>query len=808
MRNHVRLILSFISFILIVILAACGPSRRPGPASGAYFSPVDPPASRYVIDARVDVDQGVLEGRETIRVKNTCSRPLGVLAFDWDFGPSSSLEVSLPGVKLFPPADGLSDPQKRPLFVNLPEPLAPGAEITLSAAFKVISPGFKEPTTTSSRWYPSLWWDGLPHHDAFSVKVDVPQGWVLALSGRLDPKTGRTEAAAARTFGMFLGKGMTTASREADGVLVTSVFTEKGAKAAAICLETAADAVSFYKNWLGFYPFPFLTIVPGGSGRWGGYPVATGIVAIHGLETYVEGESPRHWQHITSHEIGHEYWSEWVLDPGDPASLWIAGGIFADTEYMTVRGFDPGRRAAWMGNYINAVPMYYDTTLDVTPDQEARVRFDRNNIVIHSKGPALMFALDSVLGRDVFLRAYKRCLRDSGGKRLDWPGFQRVCEAESGQSLDWFFEAWLRSNSYLCYAVESKTGRPADGGGFTTDVRLRRLGTMAMPVPVKAVFEDGTEQTACVDRFRLITGLRFTSRAPLRDVVLDPEGRWAMIKRPLKPISPAATLRLANGWDPAAAPDVYAAVRNEPAASPEIWYRLGGELFGANRTADALDCFKRVEGLDADPLLRFGALGWCGLLEDLGGRREAALSDYRKALGVDPGSSVSLSGLNVRIDRAWLEERLKTPFRRESTLSLPAQPTSAALESIVENMNYANEGRNPLMVFEKTRGLDLRMSGFWFKLGLMLFDSGFYRESLVSFDRTAALEQTGLLAFTSWVWKGHLNDLLGNRPQALACYRQAMKLDTGESMRHGQYRMTIDRAWVELRLNVPFSRTT
>ena len=53
---------------------------------------------------------------------------------------------------------------------------------------------------------------------------------------------------------------------------------------------------------------------------------------------------------------------------------------------------------------------------------------------------------------------------------------------------------------------------------------------------------------------------------------------------------------------------------------------------------------------------------------------------------------------------------------------------------------------------------------------------------------------------------GHLSDLLGNRPQALACYREALKLDTGDSMQHGQYRMTIDRAWVETRLTVPFSR--
>ena len=225
---------------------------------------------------------------------------------------------------------------------------------------------------------------------------------------------------------------MKTAEKEVDGVLITSYFTDKGAKAAALCLETAADAVRFYKEWLGFYPFSFLNIVPGGSGRWGGYPVATGIVAIHGLETYVDGESPRHWRHITSHEIGHQYWGEWILDSDTPSWLWIAGGIFADTEFMTARGFDPDRRTEWMGNYVEAIPMYYDMTLDAPPDREDAVKYDFNNTVVHSKGPAVIFALDSVLGRETFMRVYNRCLREFGGKRFGWRNFRTVAEAESG----------------------------------------------------------------------------------------------------------------------------------------------------------------------------------------------------------------------------------------------------------------------------------------------------------------------------------------------------------------------------------------
>ncbi len=450
-------------------LAACapGPAGDAPAAVDSFYTPANPPSSRYVIDARVDPASGTVEGRETISLKNTGREPLGVIAFDWAVGAESTLEVSTGGRRIFPPEGAASEPFALPVMVPLPEPLAPGASLDLSVSFRQ-SPGDSRPRTEflSSNWYPRLWWDGLAHHDAFSVKLDVPDGIAVATSGRLDPKTGRYEAAAARTFGLCLAPGLKTASREVDGVLITSYFTDKGAKAAAVCLETAADAVHFYKEWLGFYPFTSLAIIPGGDGRWGGYPVATGIVAIHGLETYVDGEAPRHWQHITSHEIGHEYWGEWVLDGDDPAWVWIAMGIFADTEFMTVRGFDPDRAAGWIGNYVNAIPMHYDTSLDAPPGREDAVRFDFNNTVVHSKGPAAAFALDDVLGREAFLRAYKRVLRDYGGRRFGWRDLWAVAEAESGRSLDWFFDAWVRSNQYLCYAVERDESREDGAGGY------------------------------------------------------------------------------------------------------------------------------------------------------------------------------------------------------------------------------------------------------------------------------------------------------------------------------------------------------
>ncbi len=790
-----------------ISLAGCGSAERPSGAASAdsFYTPADPPSSRYAIDARFGASGGV-EGRETVTLKNSGIDPIGVVAFDWTIGSKSTLQVAAAGRRVFPPDGAAPAPQAGPVLVRLPGPLAPGASIDLDVTFAV-KPASAKPIRDylNGGFYPRLWWDGQERHDAFSVKLEVPEGMTVAASGRLDPKTGRYEASAARSFGVFFAKNLKTASREVDGVLITSYFTGKGAKAAAVCLETAADAVHFYKEWLGFYPFTYLDIIPGGSGRWGGYPVATGIVAIHGLETYVDGESPQHWQHITSHEIGHQYWGEWILDPDAPAWLWIAGGIFADTEYMTVRGFEPERRARWTRNYVHAIPAYWDLTLDAPPDREEKVKFDFNNTVIHSKGPAAMFALDAVLGRDAFLRVYKRCLRDFGGKRLGWRGFRAVAEAETGRDLGWFFDAWIRSDQYLCYAIDSKETRPDGNGGSETVVRVKRLGTMAMPLPVRATFEDGSSQTLAVDRTRPVTTLTFRGRSPLKDVAIDPERRFARVDAPRPKISAAAAEKLAFGWEPADAAAVYAALKGERFEAAALWYRLGADLYGANPD-EAADCFARVTAdAAAGTAYRLGADAWLGILEDLKGRRSSAISHYKAALTVDYAGQLRHDQYRITIDKAWLNERLATPFTKETPNRVPEHPTAAALTDFVDGLDWSGEGATALEVYRKTAGLEIADGGFWFKLGLLLFDGGARKEALDAFTRTAALEAEGATGFAARVWQGHMHDLLGHRDAALACYRDALKAEAGDAMRHSQWGLTIDRAWVEERIATPFT---
>ena len=629
----------------------------------AYWTPTDPPKSHYVIDARFDLSlKGAIEGKETIVLKNTSLRPIDVVAVDWSMGPACSISVTTSGSFLTPLNPENKPVLSSPLFYPLTEPLAPGKRLKLEVEFrKAVEFPAEDTDFGDTGWYPRLWWDGLPLHDSFSVKIDVPAGFALAASGRLNPKTGRYENEGARTFGMYLGKGMKTESREAEGVLITTLATEKGAKAAAACLDTAVDVIKYCQKWLGFYPFSFLNIIPGGSGRWGGYPFATGIVVIHGQETFKEGEPLVWWQHITSHEIGHEYWGEWVLDPDDPAWLWIGMGIFIDTEYMMTRHLDPERRVDWMGNYLNGLRMHYDLTIDIPPARVEKIKYDHNNTVIHSKGSSIIFALNSVLGRTDFEKIFKKCLREYGGRRLGWKDFQGFCEKEGGQDLSWFFDQWVRSNAYLCYKGEAqKSAKEADE--YLTEVKVSNLGTMRMPIPVKAVFEDGTEAVQSTDRILDVNVLTFKSKAKLKEAVLDPEKKLAMLDKPLTPISSEAAEVLALGWEGKDSPIVYKTVKDESIQKGDVWYQLGMGLYEIGQYPESFDCFEKVSSLQREGLEKFAALSWMGLLKDLLGKRPEALKYYQEALKFDTGESMRHDQFKIQMDRKWVEERLKTPF--------------------------------------------------------------------------------------------------------------------------------------------------
>ena len=322
-----------------------------------FWAPVAPPRAHYAIEAKFIPDASRLEGTETIRFRNDTRRPIGRVALDW-YG--EILGVRANGA-VAPPSPGK---QSVALF-DLPADIPPGGEVELSVSFRAsmkLDP--KTGSAITSFMSPRLWW-GFGTLDDYEVRFQAPDGYAVGASGRLDSSSGEYRAEGARVFGLFIGKGYETAEADAGDVHVRAVFTAAGRPCAELLLRTAVDVIGFYRQQFGFYPQSSLTIVPGMDYPAGGYPPATGLVVIHGQERLAE-RPEGFWRWIVAHEIGHMYWSNYVLGQGEDPLTWlmIGLGIHADREYRKAHGIkDSG---VLEQDYVSGVRQGLDTTMDVT----------------------------------------------------------------------------------------------------------------------------------------------------------------------------------------------------------------------------------------------------------------------------------------------------------------------------------------------------------------------------------------------------------------------------------------------------------
>lgn len=652
-----------VSFLILIPVAVS--------AAGGLSAPLNPPAADYDIECTVKIDSLSIEfqGTETISLVNNSSHPLEYLAFDWSFDSLHSCRIIADGapVEILSPTD--SGAETSPVVIALPEPINPGEQLNLTVPFGMkdtYEPGDTRYPVTS--WFPRIYW-GFRTRDNFTVRLHYPEEYTLATTGKYDPEMDRYIAEGIRRYGVYFAKNMEVMQGQAGGVKIRVFYTKAGTECARLIMNTAVDAIDFYRERFGFFPFDHLTVVPGMDAPNGGYPAATALVVIHGMERMSEREKI-HWQWITAHELGHQYWYEHVLSADNDQFGWlmIGLGIYVDREYSRYRHLGNSRYRQLMNRYIEGVREGLDTRADVEDSYLDNVDFDFNNVVIHGKGYSIISALNYLLGDSLFNRIHNLALKEYAGKRMSFHDFQSLCERESDQNLDWFFNQWVRSTPYLSYRIVSQSCEPTDNG-YRTEVRVERTGTLDMPVPVTVYFADSTDQTGSTVRLLPINTLYFKSDSPLVEAVLDADSELAMVIPP--PDTAVLGLReylsdIPGTADIAALPKLTQKALKTDIEQTLFWGKLGRTLYDWKFYEEALAVFKRrtrlLEELKSDWVV--SAYGWQGLLLDLLGRRDEALAAYRTALENGAERDFSYEGDPVVVNRTWLEERLETPYRR------------------------------------------------------------------------------------------------------------------------------------------------
>ncbi|MBW8035285.1 MAG: M1 family metallopeptidase [Planctomycetes bacterium] len=472
----------------------------------------------YAIECSIDDNGQLLEGNEVISFKNSTSDPIGQIAIKWLRQGGETLKVTSNGKDV----SFLTDVKSSRVIFKLPEAIKPGGNGIIEIKFGGVKPAQSLNNKIGfAAWHPQLNW-GLQRHADFDVKINAPSKYAILTSGFFNESVGRYQVKGVRSFLVILCNEHKVMEANAEDVLVRCAYTPESEECARLIVKTAVDAINFYRKHFGFYPYRILTIVPGMDNPAGGYPVAPCVVAIHGMEKF-DSRPKNHWQWITAHEIGHQYCGEYILsdDTTDPFNwLMIGLGIYADREYSQARNLSSEKHRGLMDRYIGGVRDGLDTTINITPEQRSKIKFDFNNVVKHGKSYSVISALDCVLGKETFSRIYRRCLKEFGGRRLGVLEFQAVCEEEAGQDLGWFFEQWVNSNKHLSYKISSQKCQKKDNS-YISRVEVKCIGDLKMPVPVTVYFADGSSQTRFTNRLTDINVLEFKSKSPLKKALLD-----------------------------------------------------------------------------------------------------------------------------------------------------------------------------------------------------------------------------------------------------------------------------------------------
>jgi aminopeptidase N len=107
----------------------------------------------------------------------------------------------------------------------------------------------------------------------------------------------------------------------------------------------------------------------------------------------------------------------------------------------------------------------------------------------YSKGGVFMEQLGYIVGADVRDKILLEYYRLWHGKHPNAQDFINVAEKVSGMKLDWYKEYWVYTTKTIDYSIDSLWQN-----NEITNIRLRDIGLIPMPVDVKITFKDGSSE--------------------------------------------------------------------------------------------------------------------------------------------------------------------------------------------------------------------------------------------------------------------------------------------------------------------------
>jgi len=237
-------------------------------------------------------------------------------------------------------------------------------------------------------------------------------------------------------------------------------------------LSDAARALPFIEKHFGRYPYKQYSFIHGGDGGME-YPMSTLLIG------------PGAWLHEWMHN-----WYQGVLATNESLYAWMDEGFTTFAEDRISAFLESDQSFAHAGSYrgyLSLAKSGREEPLTTHADH-----FNTNSAysaAAYAKGAVFMEQLGYITGASV----RDQILLDYYDKwKFRHPTVQdlvRISEKRSGLKLDWYKEYWVNSVKTIDYAIDSLWEEKG-----STQVRLKRIGLMPMPIDLLLTFTDGTKE--------------------------------------------------------------------------------------------------------------------------------------------------------------------------------------------------------------------------------------------------------------------------------------------------------------------------
>lgn len=248
-------------------------------------------------------------------------------------------------------------------------------------------------------------------------------------------------------------------------------------------IEYTKHALHWFSNeWPGIpYPYEKMTIFHGYAGM--EYPMMAND------ETYEDSVFSRF---VAEHEIAHTY-MPFYMGTNETRYGFMDEG-WATTFELLIGRVDLGKEKAEAFYRQFRVE---DWATDPSQDQDVAIITPSNNMNgsgmgnnEYGKSSIGYLAMKDLLGDDLF----KKCLHEymsrwNGKHPTPWDFFYTFND-RSGKNLDWFWNSWFFSNSYIDIAIKNVTAKK---DGYT--IALENIGGMPAPVSVEVAYTDGSGES-------------------------------------------------------------------------------------------------------------------------------------------------------------------------------------------------------------------------------------------------------------------------------------------------------------------------